>query len=110
MHERSKGYSGELKKVASVERKRHEQIIKVKVAIEKKRRRKIAKKYALEMRSPDPGLRQHVRQELSSGNRHREQLRKEIASWRGNGIRKFEASLLADVEQKYINRIKQGNI
>lgn len=104
MHERSRGFEEEVKKVAEIEKKRNKFIVDRKVAIEKNRRRKVKKKYALEMKRVDPNLRQRARQELYNDKHRRERLHKEIASWKGNSLRKFEINLLAEVEKEYNNK------
>ena len=110
MHDRSNGYDAEIKKIAMIEKKRHEVIVKLRVAIEKKRRRKLVEQYAREMKQSDPSLRQRAHHELSGGNRRREQLHKEIASWKGKGIQRFEKTLLAEVERKYTDRLRKAGI
>ncbi|HUO61884.1 MAG TPA: hypothetical protein VMT96_00325 [Candidatus Bathyarchaeia archaeon] len=108
MHERSTGYGGEIKKIATIERKREKFLIDRKVALEKKRRRKVKIKYKLEQQAThsDLNFKQKLRKELYSDFARRERLRKEILSWKGNSMVKFEEDLKKKADEKYNVRLK----
>lgn len=104
MYSRSYGYESEIAKVAEIEKKKNTIIAKRKVALENKRRRKIKIRYTKELKKTDPSLKDRLREELLSDKKRREHLYKEILSWKGNSMRKFETDLLEEVENKYLDR------
>ncbi|MDQ5982809.1 MAG: hypothetical protein QG549_806 [Patescibacteria group bacterium] len=108
MHDRSAGFSKEIQKNEQIERSRDQWLIARKVAVEKKRRRMIAKKYTLEMEQSSPNKKQKIRRELYNDVHRRERLRKEMLSWKGNGIKQFESRLIAEADMKYKDRLR-GN-
>lgn len=109
MYERSKGYSDVGKKVAAVEKKRNEFIVGRKIAIEKKRRRKIKIQYLNEMKKADPSTKDKLRYEMFSDKQRRDRLRKEILSWSkkqgGLNMDLFEEKLRKEVQEKYNRRV-----
>lgn len=108
MHERSRGYGDEVDKVAAIEKKRNEFIVRRKIAIEEKRRKKIVKQHERETRQANAGKRQRTREELYNDQHRRERLAEEIKSWDKdeNMLANIKARLMAEVNAKYDTKMK----